>query len=676
MFKKVSVADFCRFDPATTGADSAYSSSPSCLTTAEYPSFGAILEAIACASQLPEGSNERHKMIRSRQQMQSTNNSHSLDQDNTVLTKKSEREPQGNDALLLETTRSSSSVSAAASSLSFPLIVDPYRVLQVRRDATPQEIRHAYRRLSLWHHPGRSIHIEMNTSNNNNNNSNNSSNGNTDNSAECAERYRRCQVFEILAACYETLLDKESRRRCDMLLRDVELQRKQKEIQPVPALPAGDIRVGQAKNKMAAPISPIAAAAMAIPGAPSANISVFQRIPTLTPASSSGSSLEGADLPDQEVISVLTQQRSNHVPQHQQQQPHRDTVAAQPFNLLTTCGIVGVGSDSSEPKLPSLMKNSTSSTMDTNSGGASIQYSETETNRLYGGPLQLLYRSRRWKRFMDPLELFAQVFGSRAPLGILPEKDWSEWKAQAKAAAAASATTASAITAAPTVTRSAAWTGSSETLPDGTVVFTTRRTLNDRIMTRTETVRTDKMGRKHSYVSVTSETVLPPDCDPDAKAKQEASAKSAYCKPISDCHVLESCMFFYKDHCGGTDTTFDKTTNHSHAAIVEANLFAAFDDEITIAETDASESGGCHAFGDCLVWNPATGAYYEGDNHDDEYKQDDPEYTVGSNNNNNSNSNNKADVTSPKNVKDSGGAVESLLDPLSWGLCGQWFPGQ
>jgi hypothetical protein len=123
--------------------------------------------------------------------------------------------------------------------------------------------------------------------------------------------------------------------RCDGLLRDVELQRKQKESQHLPVLPAGDIRVGQAKNKAGSSISPMATAAMAISGGPppSANISVFQQIPTLTPASSSGSSLEGVDhLPDQEVLSVLTQQQSNHVPQQQQQQPHCDAVAAHPFH--------------------------------------------------------------------------------------------------------------------------------------------------------------------------------------------------------------------------------------------------------------------------------------------------------------------------------------------------------
>ncbi len=54
--------------------------------------------------------------------------------------------------------------------------VNPYHVLQIRRDATPSEIRQAYRRLALWHHPGPK--------------------------ADCREeRQRRLHVFEVLAAC-------------------------------------------------------------------------------------------------------------------------------------------------------------------------------------------------------------------------------------------------------------------------------------------------------------------------------------------------------------------------------------------------------------------------------------------------------------------------------------------
>ena len=33
--------------------------------------------------------------------------------------------------------------------------VNPFHVLQVRQDATVDEIRQHYRRLALWHHPGR-----------------------------------------------------------------------------------------------------------------------------------------------------------------------------------------------------------------------------------------------------------------------------------------------------------------------------------------------------------------------------------------------------------------------------------------------------------------------------------------------------------------------------------------
>lgn len=50
----------------------------------------------------------------------------------------------------------------------------------------------------------------------------------------------------------------------------------------------------------------------------------------------------------------------------------------------------------------------TSSTVD----GDSIHYSAAETNRLFGGPLSLLYRARRFKPFTDPFILFESVFGS------------------------------------------------------------------------------------------------------------------------------------------------------------------------------------------------------------------------------------------------------------------------
>eukprot|EP00546_Thalassionema_frauenfeldii_P015635 CAMPEP_0178909800 /NCGR_PEP_ID=MMETSP0786-20121207/8738_1 /TAXON_ID=186022 /ORGANISM="Thalassionema frauenfeldii, Strain CCMP 1798" /LENGTH=309 /DNA_ID=CAMNT_0020581971 /DNA_START=70 /DNA_END=996 /DNA_ORIENTATION=+ len=74
--------------------------------------------------------------------------------------------------------------------------VNAYVVLQVRRDATPSEIREAYRRLSLWHHPGRSRDI-------------------------CEEESkRRSEIFSILGFSYETLAEKETRQMYDVLLQN------------------------------------------------------------------------------------------------------------------------------------------------------------------------------------------------------------------------------------------------------------------------------------------------------------------------------------------------------------------------------------------------------------------------------------------------------------------------
>lgn len=60
--------------------------------------------------------------------------------------------------------------------------VNPFHVLQVRHDATVSEIQYNYRRLALWHHPGRNK------------------------ACHDDELQRRALVFYILAKCYETLV--------------------------------------------------------------------------------------------------------------------------------------------------------------------------------------------------------------------------------------------------------------------------------------------------------------------------------------------------------------------------------------------------------------------------------------------------------------------------------------
>lgn len=46
--------------------------------------------------------------------------------------------------------------------------------------------------------------------------------------------------------------------------------------------------------------------------------------------------------------------------------------------------------------------------------GESRHYTSLETNRLFGGPLSLLYKARRFQSFTDPYILFQSVFGSAA----------------------------------------------------------------------------------------------------------------------------------------------------------------------------------------------------------------------------------------------------------------------
>jgi hypothetical protein len=70
--------------------------------------------------------------------------------------------------------------------------VNPFRVLQVRQDATVDEVRNHYRRLALWHHPGRRKIMSISS---------------VLDSSSVMELQRRAHVFCVLAACYETLVD-------------------------------------------------------------------------------------------------------------------------------------------------------------------------------------------------------------------------------------------------------------------------------------------------------------------------------------------------------------------------------------------------------------------------------------------------------------------------------------
>jgi len=87
--------------------------------------------------------------------------------------------------------------------------LNPYDVLKVRKDATPSEIVLSYRKLALFHHPGRKR---------------------SEIASFCPLQLRRqLEFFEVLAACYETLMHNEFRRRYDMLLKDIEKKQEQQQ---------------------------------------------------------------------------------------------------------------------------------------------------------------------------------------------------------------------------------------------------------------------------------------------------------------------------------------------------------------------------------------------------------------------------------------------------------------
>ncbi|KAL7565532.1 hypothetical protein ACA910_003811 [Epithemia clementina (nom. ined.)] len=445
-----------------------------------------------------------------------------------------------------------------------PLIVSPYQVLQVRRDATTSEIQHAYRRLALWHHPGRCCGGAISPE----------------------ERCRRQHVFEILAASYETLLDREARARCDMLLREkYEKRTRSKNI------PQGQVCVGgkplsenspkrgkpsqdnsAIENFAASLISQLAFIRGLGNGIELAEVNDNSNNmllgksgghhpttpPSIEPVSSSDDSSVAADNgqdDNSDCSSECSVPHSNvtagriHVPLgtvlgSQQQQPLRgryvESTASSPLSFsvdfsgtrsstsspaqrisdspeqprsprflsMNPCGMSSFGSFESQMALPALI-NSTSTSAEVK---GEIHYTEGETNRLFGGPLQLLYRARRWKPFSDPYVVFADVFGSNIPLGTAdPTSNKSvpvPSDGLCKTNGVGGDGGSTPLLTQPHNTNSAAWTGSAETLPDGTQIFKTSRILNNRRMTRTEAVRTDPItGLKYSKVTVTSELI-------------------------------------------------------------------------------------------------------------------------------------------------------------------------
>jgi curved DNA-binding protein CbpA len=480
-----------------------------------------------------------------------------------------------------------------------PLLVDPYQVLQVRRDATRSEIRQAYRKLALWHHPGRA------------------SSGRTT-SRSRREGARRARLFEMGAAAYETLMDAATRSRCDGLLRDV----------PAAALlPAGQIHVGAGgsmvphNNSHTLPDWQVPPRRNRQDSTDTLNSMLLlaatrneeDNANGRNPAKAVRASLDQyLHRPSLAQVS-LTDSEDDDGPEHdddEETERHdnrgleedRSTTAAHDNSLLASmsqgswdlqvrkgkqrqkkkahqsrlppclldCG--GGSSHDSAATLPALM-NSTSTDVHTM---VERHFTQGDTDRLFGGPLQLLFRARRWRPFTDPQQVFATVFGSQLFVGHNNnhhhhERPCHEGDDDDEPTADHESGDTDLVsrkdlqhTLAARNNNTARGRGTAVRQADGSLVFTRSRVLHNRRVVRRETVRTDPAtGQVSARVTVTSESFDEEAAARACLARQTASLEqeASCCSKGELCLALEEFMpsctgFSLEGLLCGADTTW------------------------------------------------------------------------------------------------------------------------
>jgi curved DNA-binding protein CbpA len=290
---------------------------------------------------------------------------------------------------MMEPTTATTTTSTTRTNNKSNTPLNPYDVLKLRKDATPSEIVLSYRKLALFHHPGRK-RSEI---------------------APCPIELRhRMEFFEVLAACYETLMHNEFRRRYDMLLKDIEKKQKQPQnnnnnnnsfIQPRSTKNAAQ---GYYNNELV--------------------VKMADSIPGLIPCKSSSDKEGGGSddtIPTKNNCSSMMFLCGGSSP------PFANNGENKNKNINTTSnftmsrdGTKGFKSlmDSHRNKT-SLVSASVSSSQggsgeEGEDGGkreAEIHFSEATVNRLFGGPLASLHRARNFQTFTDPYLVFNKVFG-------------------------------------------------------------------------------------------------------------------------------------------------------------------------------------------------------------------------------------------------------------------------
>lgn len=229
--------------------------------------------------------------------------------------------------------------------------VNPYHILEIRKDATPSEVVLSYRKLALLMHPGRKSKI-----------------------TSPLERKLKMERFEVLAACYETLIHNGIRRRYDTLLKETE----NKEI---------------ITNRTAAATSTTTT---------TYNKNLIRSKPVgLTLSSTCSSNSEGAD------ASIRYTNCNNAMLICASPTDYDDKVL---YTIPTRDDTKGFKSLADSSAL--FVSHSQGS--EDEDEEAEIQYTEKTVNRLFGGPLSVLHRARNFKPFSDPYEIFNKVFGNES----------------------------------------------------------------------------------------------------------------------------------------------------------------------------------------------------------------------------------------------------------------------
>ncbi|GAX22206.1 hypothetical protein FisN_19Lh270 [Fistulifera solaris] len=280
--------------------------------------------------------------------------------------------------------------------------MDPYQILQIRQDATLNEIRHAYQRLALLHHPVRRRKQQPPQS-----------------QQQYQQHQNQMHCFEILAACYETLMDVEARRRCDVLLQEQETatlhrtlsessrrrrRRRRRRPKENEVKVVGRMRHDDDNQHPSDRLGLV----------------VLHTMPSLAEISLCNSTDESL-LTQEDVWRHVTtdaqqvdgQEQVEIVYSFEESKDQGDpcpTTTLRPLRILNSQQSSWDEDDSTNETLEDIQSIDTSSPSTDEDDTSETHYTSAEIDRMFGGPLQLLFRARRWKVFRDPFEVFAEVF--------------------------------------------------------------------------------------------------------------------------------------------------------------------------------------------------------------------------------------------------------------------------